>query len=701
MKGVRQNQNTKKDDESLTIQARKSPKLIPLSSTYTKSFMRIFRDIQALPKFNNAVITIGSFDGVHIGHQKIIKRLNHLAKEIDGESVIITFDPHPRKIIYPKDNSLQLLTTLEEKIDLCESFGVDNLVIVPFSIEFSQQHPREYVERFLIGSFAPKYIVIGYDHKFGLNRKGDISLLQEYQEEHGFEVVQIKKQELEDITISSTKIRNALLSGDIQDANHFLNHNYKLSGVVGHGDKIGKTIGYPTANIVIDESSKLIPLDGVYAAYCHLEGVQYRGMLYIGNRPTLEDVSKKQKIEVNIFDFDQNIYDKPLEIELIAKTRSDIKFDSLDDLKAQLAQDKVDSLSILERHSNSHAFNDKVCIAILNYNGEEYLESYLPQVLYSSSDPINVAVIDNASTDESVAYLQDWHPEVQIIPLTKNYGFADGYNRGMQNIDAEYTVILNSDVSVATNWLDPIIERMDADPQLSIVQPKIRSLEERDQFEYAGAAGGFIDALGYPYCRGRIFDTVEKDTGQYDSEMEIDWATGAAMVVRTKAFKDLGGFDGSYFAHMEEIDFCIRARRAGHKIKVEPNSIVYHLGGGTLDYGNSRKVFLNFRNSLYTIYKNKSGLSAFSNILSRLILDGVAGAKFLAGGQISSLMAIVKAHWAFFGQLSNLAKKKKHYNKLIRDNRVGPFIPNSSHSKSIVLDYYLRGKKTFNQLKNK
>ena len=663
--------------------------------------MRIFRDIQALPEFNNAVITIGSFDGVHIGHQKIIKRIKHLAKEIDGESVIITFDPHPRKIIYPKDDSLQLLTTLEEKIDLCESFGVDNLVIVPFSIEFSQQLPREYVEKFLIGAFSPKYIVIGYDHRFGLNRKGDINLLQEYQEEHDFEVVQIKKQELEDITISSTKIRNALLKGDIENANHFLNHRYKLSGIVSHGDKIGKTIGYPTANISIEEPSKLIPLNGVYAAYCNIEGVQFQGMLYIGNRPTLQGVSKTRKIEVNIFDFDQDIYDKPAEIELVAKTRDDIKFDSLDALTTQLAQDKIDSLSILEQQIMSTKSTDKVCVAILNYNGEEYLESYLPQVLYSSSDPINIAVIDNASTDESVNYLQDWHPEVQIIQLTKNHGFADGYNRGMEHIDAEYIVILNSDVSVATHWLDPIIDRMDEDPRLSIVQPKIRSLEERGQFEYAGASGGFIDALGYPYCRGRIFDTVENDEAQYDKQMDIDWATGAAMVVRTKVFKELGGFDGDYFAHMEEIDFCIRARKAGHKISVEPSAIVYHLGGGTLDYGNARKVFLNFRNSLYTIYKNKDGAGAFSNILARLVLDGVAGAKFLLGGQVSSLMAIVKAHWTFFGQIPELSKKKKHYKQLIENHRVGPPVEDSQYSKSIVLDYYLRGKKTFNQLKKR
>jgi len=252
-----------------------------------------------------------------------------------------------------------------------------------------------------------------------------------------------------------------------------------------------------------------------------------------------------------------------------------------------------------------------------------------------------------------------------------------------------------------THWLDPIIDRMDEDPRLSIVQPKIRSLEERGQFEYAGASGGFIDALGYPYCRGRIFDTVENDEAQYDKQMDIDWATGAAMVVRTKVFKELGGFDGDYFAHMEEIDFCIRARKAGHKISVEPSAIVYHLGGGTLDYGNARKVFLNFRNSLYTIYKNKDGAGAFSNILARLVLDGVAGAKFLLGGQVSSLMAIVKAHWTFFGQIPELSKKKKHYKQLIENHRVGPPVEDSQYSKSIVLDYYLRGKKTFNQLKKR
>ena len=660
--------------------------------------MRIFRDIDELPNFINAVITIGSFDGVHRGHQKIIKRINHLAKEIDGESVIITFDPHPRKIIYPKDDSLVLLNTLDEKIDLIESFGVDNLVIVPFSIEFSQQPPREYIERFLLKSFNPSYIVIGYDHRFGLNREGNIDLLEAYSAEHNFKVAQIKKQELEDITISSTKIRDAIKEGDIVEANQFLNHKYKISGIVSHGDKIGKKIGYPTANIEVDEKNKLIPHEGVYAVTCDIEGLEKNGMMYIGTRPSISGVIHKQKIEVNIFDFNDDIYNKPIEVAVLSRIRGDQKFDSLDELKDQLAKDKIKALESFETSSYEVQSQDKVCIAILNWNGEEYLESYLPQVLYSSSDPINVAVIDNASDDESIAYIQDWHPEIQLIQLPKNFGFAEGYNRGIEYIDAKYTVILNSDVSVKTDWLDPILEAMDEDPQLVICQPKILSLEEKDSFEYAGACGGFLDSLGYPYCRGRIFDNLEKDNGQYENEMPIDWASGAAMVVRTEVFKNLGGFDNDYFAHMEEIDFCIRARKCGYKIKVIPQSIVYHLGGGTLDYSSPRKVNLNFRNSLYTLFKNESSGSLFWKLPTRLILDGVAAAKFLAEGKVSHIKAIIGAHWTFFGQIPKLIKKRKSLKKLVQKYKIGSPTKRSKYSSSIVLDFYLKGKKTFDKL---
>lgn len=661
--------------------------------------MRIFRDISELPKFKNAVITIGSFDGMHRGHQKLIKRINHLAKEVDGESVIITFDPHPRSIIYPKDKSLELLNTLDEKIDLCENFAIDNLVIVPFSVEFSQQHPREYVENFLLRSFDPAYIVIGYDHRFGLNREGNIDLLQEYASERGFEVIQIKKQELEDITISSTKIRNALKAGDIDVANQFLNHSYQLSGEVVTGDQIGNTIGFPTANIEVEESTKLIPADGVYAVRCNIEGLEKTGMMYIGERPSIDKPTKERKIEVNIFDFDQNIYGKHLEVTIEARVRGDMKFESLDALKLQLKQDQSEVENYFSIEPTTVGDQDNVCIAILNYNGEEYLESYLPQVLYSSAEPINVCVIDNDSTDESVSYIQDWHPEVQLVQLQKNYGFAEGYNRGLKYVDAKYTVILNSDVLVTPNWLDPILRDMDADHDLAIVQPKILSLEERTKFEYAGASGGFLDSLGYPYCRGRIFDTVEIDNGQYDDLIDVDWASGAAMVVRTEVFKKLGGFDGDFFAHMEEIDFCIRATKCGYKIKIQPQSIVYHLGGGTLDYASPRKVQLNFRNSLYTMVKNMGVRELMWKLPARLMLDGVAAIKYLLDGKWNSIVAIIKAHWEFFITLPSVWKKRKAITEIVVKYHTGKTYTPISRPTSIVWQYYALGRRTYARIR--
>lgn len=661
--------------------------------------MRIFRDISDLPKFKNAVITIGSFDGMHRGHQKLIKRINHLAKEVDGESVIITFDPHPRSIIYPKDKSLDLLNTLDEKIDLCETFDIDNLVIVPFSVEFSQQHPREYVENFLLRSFDPAYVVIGYDHRFGLNREGNIDLLQEYARERGFEVIQIKKQELEDITISSTKIRNALKVGDIDVANQFLNHSYQISGEVVAGDQIGNTIGYPTANIEVEERTKLIPADGVYAVRCEIEGLEKTGMMYIGVRPSIDKPTKERKIEVHIFDFDQNIYGKHLEVTIEARIRGDMKFESLDALKLQLKQDQSDVEDYFSIEPTTAEEQDNVCIAILNYNGEEYLESYLPQVLYSSADPINVCVIDNNSTDESVSYVQDWHPEMQLVQLQKNFGFAEGYNRGLKYVDAKYTVILNSDVLVTTNWLDPILRDMEANPDIAIVQPKILSLEERTKFEYAGASGGFLDTLGYPYCRGRIFDTVEADRGQYDEMIDVDWASGAAMVVRTEVFKNLGGFDADFFAHMEEIDFCIRASKCGYQIKVQPQSVIYHLGGGTLDYASARKVQLNFRNSLYTMVKNMRVGELMWKLPARLILDGMAALKYLLDGKWSSILAIFKAHWEFFMTLPSAWKKRKTIAEITTKYHTGKTLPKRSRPTSIVWQYYALGRRTYDRIK--
>lgn len=662
--------------------------------------MRVFRSIKDLPKFKNAVVTIGSFDGVHRGHQKIINRINQLAREVDGESVLVTFHPHPRKVIFPKDKSLNLLTTLEEKLALCETYGVDNVVVVPFSIEFSKQSPEEYIENFLIKSFRPSYVVIGYDHKFGLNRKGDINFLGEYETSANFKVIEIQKQELEDIAISSSKIRTALKEGDIQTANMFLGSKYRLSGKVVHGDKIGKTIGFPTANVKLSSADTLIPKDGVYAVKGEVGELPFAGMMYIGRRPTLSGTQDGRSIEVNIFDFDMQVYNDEISVQLVEHIRDDEKFDSLEELKEQLKRDEISAKSVLgldDNDSSSPKKQDQVCVAILNWNGLEYLEAYLPQVLHSASSLINVAVIDNASTDESTAYLKEWHPEVQLIELTKNYGFAEGYNRGLKEVDAKYIVLLNSDVLVTEHWLDPILALLENDESIAACQPKILSLEDKDHFEYAGASGGYLDGLGYPYCRGRIFDTVEKDNGQYDTIQDIDWASGAAMVIRSEVYRNLAGLDKDFFAHMEEIDLCWRIRRAGYTIKVVPEAVVYHLGGGTLDYLSPRKVLLNFRNNLSMILKNESGAKLVWLFPTRLILDGVAGIKYLIGGQTAAFFAVIKAHLQVYFAMGHILRKRALYNRIIQKYKVGS--PKARvGTGSILKSYYLQGKKLYSEL---
>ena len=663
--------------------------------------MQVHRDPNNLPKFKNPVVTIGSFDGVHRAHLKILDRVLSLDDEIDGESILVTFHPHPRKIIFPKDNTLQLLNTLEEKIFILNSIGIDHLIIVPFSVEFSQQDPREYIEKFLIAKFDPSYIVIGYDHRFGLNRGGNIDLLKQYKER--FKIIQIQRQDLEDITISSTKIRNALNKGDIDTANSYLIRPYIIKGKVMHGDKIGKSIGYPTANVGVHDKDKLIPKEGIYACYVVIDDARYQGMLYIGTRPSLKSNGKIEKrIEVNIFEFEDEIYDQDIRLELISYIRDDEKFDNMQLLSAQLFKDEKAARSIfdIQQREDEVVESSNCTVAILNYNGEHYLESYLPSVLYSSAALTNYAVIDNASTDDSIQYLEDWHPEVEIVNLTKNYGFAEGYNKGLKNINTKYTVILNSDVVVQANWLDPILKLMNADKEIGIVQPKILALEKRNEFEYAGAAGGWMDTLGYPFCRGRIFDTVEEDKGQYDTTEEVFWASGAAMVVRTELFKVLGGFDKDYFAHMEEIDFCWRAKRAGHKVVVCTESIVYHLGGGTLDYGNPRKTFLNFRNNLNTMLKNENAGALFWKFPTRLVLDGIAGIKFLLSNNGSSTIAILKSHLAVYAAMAHTFRKRALYNRLIKENRINHKSDSGRYSGSILIAYYLKGRKHFSEIIN-
>ena len=308
--------------------------------------MKVYKDLAALPTFQNAVITIGSYDGVHAGHQAILQRINEIARNMGGESILITFHPHPRLVVRPND-SLRLINTIDEKVALLKRYGVDNLVIVPFSKDFSQQTPEEYIEDFLVKKFQPKIIVIGYDHKFGKGRKGNIHLLKEYEEKHNFKVLEIQEQDVDNIIVSSTKIRNALQLGHIKQANEWLNHSFILSGEVIHGQRLGTEIGYPTANIDTKDKYKLIPPEGIYAVKVIYKNAIYRGMLYIGRRPTLNGI--EQSIEVNIFDFNEDIYGEHLQIEFIEHIREDKKFNSLEELQFQLAIDKKDTLLILER----------------------------------------------------------------------------------------------------------------------------------------------------------------------------------------------------------------------------------------------------------------------------------------------------------------------------------------------------------------
>ena len=342
-------------------------------------------------------------------------------------------------------------------------------------------------------------------------------------------------------------------------------------------------------------------------------------------------------------------------------------------------------------------------IVILNWNGEDHLTTYLPSVVQYSTGA-RIIVADNGSTDESKAIV-DRFEDVEWLSLPQNYGFAEGYNKALKQVKADVYVLLNSDVRVTANWLDAPLERLNSDKKVGAVQPKILADERPTEFEYAGAAGGYIDTLGYPYCRGRIFDTVEIDQGQYDDAVEIDWATGACCFVRASAYHALGGLDGSYFAHMEEIDFCWRLRRAGYTCWVEPSSAVYHLGGGTLQYASPRKTYLNFRNSLSTLTKNaERGLSLFVKVVLRMKLDGIAGLQFILKGQPKLCWAIIRAHFAFYGMFRTvLGQRKQEHSVGVGSSSsvlvTRPELFEGKAPKSIVLAYFLQGKKTFFDLK--
>jgi riboflavin kinase/FMN adenylyltransferase len=662
--------------------------------------MKVYRDLNDLPKFKKAVITIGSFDGVHCGHQKILEKVCQTAENIGGESVVITFHPHPRQIIYPKDNTLELINTTEEKIKRFKRSGLDNVVVVPFSIEFAQLSADEYIHKFLIEKFNPSTIVIGYDHRFGLNRQGDFNYLKYHAEAGGYDLVEIKKQTIKDISVSSTKIRNAIKSGDVSGAAELLGHKFTLTGTVVHGKKTGTKLGFPTANIFIKEKAKLIPPIGIYAVYVWHELRKYKGMLYIGNRPTV-DKDGATTIEVNIFDFDEKIYDQQLEIELVDYIRDDAKFEDLDGLIAQLKKDKTDSLKCLEEEemiAMKKKTLPQTSIVILNYNTKKHLEQFLPGVIKNSPPETRIVVADNGSEDNSASFVRANFPRVSCVELNKNHGFAQGYNLALQEEDADYYVLLNSDVETPDGWLEPILKYMEDHPKVAACQPKVRAFHDKELFEHAGANGGWMDIMGYPFCRGRILNAIEKDEGQYDDVQEVFWATGAALVVRAKLFHDIGGFDKDYFAHFEEIDLCWRLKRAGYGIAVIPQSVVYHMGGGTLNYTSPLKTYLNFRNSLYTLFKNESKRNLFWIVIFRLILDGVAGGLFLTQGKFKFIWMIIKAHLKFYVMFPALFKKRRYYKGLIEKVRIGEWNGNGLYKGSVIWNFYARGRKKFSDL---
>lgn len=307
--------------------------------------MKVYNNISELPKINNAIVTQGTFDGVHIAHQVILKQLKEIAQIKGGETVLITFDPHPRTVLFPEDHGLQLLNTPEEKISLLEFQGIDHLVILPFTKEFSRLSSLDFIKNILIDAIGTKYLVIGYNHRFGKNREGSFEHLKDFAPTYGFEIFEISAQDLDEIAVSSTKIRSALLNGEVSLAARFLGKPYAIEGIVVQGRQLGRTIGYPTANIQIVNSLKLIPQDGVYAVWVWVQGKKFGGMLNIGQNPTIE--GKGRSIEVNIFEFSESIYNQKISIQFVDKLRDEIKFNTLEELKSCLDMDKLQTLKVL------------------------------------------------------------------------------------------------------------------------------------------------------------------------------------------------------------------------------------------------------------------------------------------------------------------------------------------------------------------
>jgi GT2 family glycosyltransferase len=326
--------------------------------------------------------------------------------------------------------------------------------------------------------------------------------------------------------------------------------------------------------------------------------------------------------------------------------------------------------------------NGDVAVVILNWNGVQYLKQFLPNVI-KYSQPYRIVLADNASTDCSVAYVRENFPDVEIIINLENGGFAKGYNDALKKISAEFYVLLNSDIEVSPNWLTPLLQ-MVQDKKVAGCQPKIKSFSNPKYFEHAGAAGGFLDIDYFPFCRGRIFETIEEDNGQYNNNQEIFWATGACLLIRAELYHLVGGLDEDFFAHMEEIDLCWRLKRLGYSFYSVGNAEVFHVGGGTLNYRSPRKTYLNFRNSLYMIAKNHEG-KLFLKIFRRLCIDGLAGIRFLISGNFSHLSALIKAHFNFYANLKIILKKRKQFNQQFPQMSLNE---KGIYKKSIVWKHY-------------
>jgi GT2 family glycosyltransferase len=333
-------------------------------------------------------------------------------------------------------------------------------------------------------------------------------------------------------------------------------------------------------------------------------------------------------------------------------------------------------------------------VAILNWNGLSHLQTFLPSVLVHSPQA-HILLIDNASTDASTDWVRANHPHVEVQVLAENHGFTGGYNQGLRFVKTPFAVLLNSDVEVSAGWLPPLLQLMEVKPGVAACQPKVLSFREKDKFEYAGASGGFIDFLGYPFCRGRFFDFCENDLGQYNFSKKVFWATGACLMVRVSDFYECGGLEPVFFAHMEEIDLCWRFQHRQKSVWVEPQSVVYHLGAGTLANNSPRKTFLNFRNGLALLYANHLEKDIYWKLPFRLVLDGIAGLRFLWQGDLKNCLAIIRAHFSFYGNLRYWYCKRRQNQKL----KTSEIAEGVMYPKSIVYQYFVKNVQAFSDLK--